>query len=86
MFGITPMPIFDPEQKAGYMKDSMVFCREGDIIKFLPVSREQYDDDLLAVEQGRFSPRVCDVRFDLHEFENDMVGYNAAMCRALDDD
>ena len=33
MFGITPMPIFDPEQKTSYLRDFMVFFRPGDIVK-----------------------------------------------------
>lgn len=34
MFGITPMPIFDPTQSTNYLKDFMVFFRPGDIVKW----------------------------------------------------
>ena len=50
MFGITPMPIFDPEQKTSYLRDFMVFFRPGDIVKFKPIGREEYDH---AVEGRR---------------------------------
>ena len=29
MFGITPMPIYDPKQEIGYLKDFMAFFRPG---------------------------------------------------------
>ena len=37
MFGITPMPIYDPEQKISYLRDFMVFFRPGDIVKWKPI-------------------------------------------------
>lgn len=33
MFGVTPTPIYDPQQSLSYFKDSMVFFRTGDIGK-----------------------------------------------------
>ena len=32
MFGITPMPIYDPKQEIGYLRESMTFFRPGDIV------------------------------------------------------
>jgi urea carboxylase len=43
MFGITPMPIFDPTQSTSYLRDFMVFFRPGDIVKFRPIDRDHYD-------------------------------------------
>ena len=40
LFGITPMPIYDPKQEVSYLRDFMIFFRPGDIVKFRPVSRE----------------------------------------------
>ena len=37
LFGITPMPIYDPKQKVSYLSDFMVFFRPGDIVKFKPI-------------------------------------------------
>ena len=39
MFGITPMPIYDPEQEVTYLKDFMVFFKPGDIVKWKPIER-----------------------------------------------
>ena len=33
MFGITPVPIYDPNQEISYLRDFMVFFRPGDIVK-----------------------------------------------------
>lgn len=76
MFGITPMPIFDPEQKTSYLKDFMVFFKPGDIVKFKPINREEYDQYVDDVEQGKFSPKIHNVIFDLREFQQDIKAYN----------
>lgn len=79
MFGITPMPIFDPEQKTSYLRDFMVFFRPGDIVKFKPIGREEYDHTVEQVAAGRFTPAISDVTFDLREFQKDIDGYNARL-------
>jgi urea carboxylase len=76
MFGITPMPIYDPEQKTTYLRDFMVFFRPGDIVKFTPIGREEHDAIQGDVAAGRFTPKMADVTFDLTEFRNDIDGYN----------
>lgn len=85
MFGITPMPIFDPAQREPYLRDSMVWCRAGDIVKFRPIGRAEYDETLAAVEANSYEPRVREVRFDFREFEADMDGYNARLAELLGD-
>ncbi len=84
MFGITPMPIYDPEQKVSYLKDFMVFFKPGDIVKFKPVEREEYDRIVKAVEDGTYAPRIAEVDFDLEDFNADMAGTNAKLMEALD--
>lgn len=79
MFGITPMPIYDPTQKTSYLRDFMVFFRPGDIVKFKPVDRDGYDQAVEDVDKGRFAPPIREVRFDLREFQNDIDGYNAKL-------
>lgn len=79
MFGITPMPIFDPEQKTSYLRDFMVFFRPGDIVKFRPIGRDEHDGIQGDVEAGRFVPVMRDVTFDLREFRKDIDGYNAKL-------
>lgn len=84
MFGVTPMPIFDPEQKTSYLSDFMVFFRPGDIVKFKPIGRDDYDRTLDDVAAGRFTPLIRDVTFDLREFQKDTDGYNAKLEGTLD--
>ncbi|MGO4334259.1 allophanate hydrolase subunit 1 [Labrys sp. KB_33_2] len=79
MFGITPMPIFDPEQKTGYLRDFMVFFRPGDIVKFKPIGLDEHDAIAADVASGRYAPQMHEVTFDLREFQNDIDGYNARL-------
>ncbi|MBC7149443.1 MAG: carboxyltransferase domain-containing protein [Rhizobium sp.] len=79
MFGITPMPIYDPTQTTSYLKDFMVFFRPGDIVKFKPIDREAYDQAVEDVDKGRFAPPIREVKFDLREFQKDIDGYNAKL-------
>lgn len=79
MFGITPMPIFDPTQTTSYLRDFMVFFRPGDIVKFKPIDRDAYDQAVEDVDKGRFSPPVREVSFDLREFQKDIAGYNTRL-------
>ncbi|QBF30515.1 allophanate hydrolase subunit 1 [Thalassococcus sp. S3] len=83
MFGITPMPIFDPQQKVSYLKDFMVFFKPGDIVKWKPIDREAYDAAVEDVQAGRFEPRIRDVVFDLEKYNADIDGTNAKLMEAL---
>jgi urea carboxylase len=79
MFGITPMPIFDPTQTTSYLRDFMVFFRPGDIVKFTSIGREAYDQAVEDVARGRFAPPIREVDFDLAEFQQDIPAYNAKL-------
>jgi urea carboxylase len=83
MFGITPMPIFDPTQTTSYLRDFMVFFRPGDIVKFKPIDRDAYDQAVEDVDKGRFGPPIREVAFDLREFQKDIDGTNAKLEGAL---
>ena len=83
MFGITPMPIFDPKQEISYLQDFMVFFQPGDIVKFKSIGREAYDQDVADVEAGRFAPLVRDVTFSLDAFNADIDGYNKNLGEVL---
>ncbi|MGR3496147.1 5-oxoprolinase subunit B family protein [Citreimonas sp.] len=83
MFGITPMTIFDPKQEAPYLKDFMVFFRPGDIVKWRPIDRAEYDAISADVQAGRFEPRMKNVVFSLDDFNADMDGTNAKLMEAL---
>jgi len=83
MFGITPAPIYDPAQKLPYLKDFMVFFRPGDIVKWKPISREEYDRDVQAVEAGTFNLTVRPVAFSLKAFLADPGAYSARLVEVL---
>lgn len=83
MFGITPMPIYDPEQKVSYLKDFMVFFKPGDIVKWKPINRQEYDAAVEEVQAGTFAPRIKNVRFSLDEYNADIDGTNAKLMEAL---
>lgn len=86
MFGITPMPIFDPKQEISYLSDFMVFFKPGDIVKFRPIDRAAYDEDVARVKAGRFEPLVRDFEFSLPEFRGDVDGCNTKIGEVLHGD
>jgi urea carboxylase len=86
MFGITPMPIYDPQQKISYLREFMIFFKPGDMVQFKPIDRtgyEQIEDD---VAQGRFEPRIRPVTFVLAAFNENPAGYARELTEALSDD
>ena len=83
MFGITPMPIYDPAQETPYLRDFMCLFKPGDIVKFTPVERAEYDAIVAEVDAGRWMPRIAPVSFSLAEFQADMDGTNARVMEAL---
>jgi urea carboxylase len=83
MFGITPMPIYDPKQQISYLRDFMIFFNPGDIVKFKPVDRAEYDDDVREVAAGRFHPRIKPVTFSLDAFHKNPAAYNAKLLEVL---
>ncbi len=82
MFGVTPMPIYDPTGEINYLKDLMIF-RPGDIIKFTAIDRAAYDEAVEAVAAGRFEPKIVPVSFSLDAFTADPDGTNAKLLEAL---
>ncbi|UDL93917.1 allophanate hydrolase subunit 1 [Lichenihabitans sp. PAMC28606] len=83
MFGITPMPIYDPKQEIGYLRETMTFFKPGDIVRFKPVDREGYDQAVREVDAGRFDPLIRPVTFDLREFSTNPTAYNQTLDGAL---
>ena len=83
LFGITPMPIYDPNQEISYLRDFMAFFNPGDIVKFKSVGRDEYDQDVADVEAGRYMPLIREFTFSLDEFNKDIDGYNAKIGEVL---
>ena len=83
MFGITPAPIFDPTQRVPYLQDFMVFFRIGDIVKWKPITREEYDRETARVEDGTFDLRIRPLSFSLRQFQADPAAYNRQLQEVL---
>ena len=83
MFGVTPMPIYDPTQKVSYLADDMCLFKPGDIVKWKPVTRDEYDMTVEAVDRNWYAPLIRPVTFSLTEFNRDMAGTNAKLMEAL---
>lgn len=83
MFGVTPTPIYDPQQSLPYFKDSMVFFRAGDIVQFKPVDRNEYDRILEHVEAGSYAPKTHPFSFDFDSYQNNPEEYKKKMMEVL---
>ena len=83
MFGITPMPIYDPAQEVSYLRDFMVFFKPGDIVKWKPIDHAEYDHIQAAVAAGTYAPRMAAVEFDLAAWKANISGTNAKLMEAL---
>jgi urea carboxylase len=83
MFGITPLPIYDPGQALPDFKDFVCFFRPGDIVKFEPIDRARYDELRALAQRGETTIRQRPVTFDLQEFHADPDAYNARLLEVL---
>ena len=86
MFGITPMPIYDPAQTISYLRDFMCLFKPGDIVKWKPIGRDEYDATVADVDAGRFVPLIRDVTFSLKDFNRDIDTYNRQLDGVLHGD
>ena len=86
MFGITPVPIYDPDQALPDFLDFVCFFRPGDIVKFTQISRERYDEVRGEVEAGTVSIRQRPTTFNLRDFTADPEGYNERLLEVIHGD
>ena len=86
MFGITPAPIYDPRQEQPDFRDFVCFFEPGDIVKFTPIERSQYDSLRADAEAGRLSIKRRPVTFHAEEFAADPDAYNARLLEVLNGD
>jgi urea carboxylase len=82
MFGVTPMPIYDPQQQISYLRKFMIFFNPGDIVRFRPIDRAGYDAACDDVAAGRFEPAIRPAVFSLDAFRADPIACNAALLEA----
>ena len=85
MFGITPMPVYDPKQEISYLKDFMVLCNPGDIVKWNPINKKEYEEITNKVNEGNYTPLMKDIIFNLDDFNKDIKGCNRKILEVLYD-
>lgn len=83
MFGVTPMPIYDPNQQISYLRDEMCLFKPGDIVKWRPIGRDEHDQIAAEAEEGRYQPLIRPARFSLADFNRDIDGTNAKLMEVL---
>lgn len=83
MFGITPVPIYDPKGEHAYIDETMCLFRPGDIVKFTTVDRATYEGVEADVAAGKYAPKMANVTFSLDEFNAGIDAYNAKLMGAL---
>jgi urea carboxylase len=84
MFGVTPAPIFDPEQRSADFADFMVFFRPGDLVRFTPVDEQGYQRIREEVDAGTHRFRQAPVEFRLDDFLAAPDSYNSSLLEVLD--
>ena len=78
MFGITPLPIYDPKQEGPDFEDFVCFFEPGDIVKFEPIDRDRYDELVEEVEAGKATIKQKPVSFEYTDFADDPDAFNEA--------
>jgi urea carboxylase len=86
MFGITPAPIYDPDQKGGDFVDQVVFFRPGDVVKFGPIDRAAYDDIAARAKAGTYRLRQRPIQLSLPELQRDLRAVGRKVVEVLYED
>ncbi len=83
MFGVTPVPIFEPAQTMPDFSEFMVFFRPGDVVKFRPVDGAEYEQIGTDVAVLRYHTRQASVDLVLSELLEDPASHSARLLEAL---
>jgi urea carboxylase len=83
MFGITPVPIYDPREELPDFQDFVCFFEPGDIVKFEPIDRDRYDDLRRQADEKTISIRQRPVTFEPAKFTADPDAYNDRLLEVL---
>ncbi|TPI13853.1 carboxyltransferase domain-containing protein [Mesorhizobium sp. B4-1-1] len=73
IFARTPVPIWDPTGRRPAFEGSLCLFRPGDRIKFVPVTREEYDAAEAAVKEERYEYAVVEYQKFVVRSYNDWV-------------
>lgn len=69
IFGRTPMPIWDREQRLAAFKDDLALFRAGDRVRFIPIDREEWDYIETKVADGSYLHPVVEYqKFSLAKY------------------
>ncbi|MCL6577029.1 carboxyltransferase domain-containing protein [Kyrpidia sp.] len=79
LFGISPGPIFDRDQRLPDFRESMVFPRPGDIYWFRPIDMKEYEAIRATVDNGTFRYRIREITFNPNDAIRDPAGFSAAV-------
>jgi urea carboxylase len=78
-----PLPIYDPKQETSYLREFMILFRPGDIVKWRPIGRQEYDSLIAEVAAGSFFPRETQISFSLEAFDKAPATYNRQILEVL---
>jgi urea carboxylase len=84
LLGMCATPQVDPSCRLPDFRDSDMFFRVGDLVRFAAIDRRDYERIQRDVEEERFRYRQAPVEFIPGEFAADPAGVNAAIERSLD--
>jgi urea carboxylase len=68
LIGRTPVPVWDPSQALSAFKDSAILLRASDRVRFLPISREEYDVIVASVVDGTYVYKIEPGTFSAREY------------------
>ncbi|MFT9848750.1 5-oxoprolinase subunit B family protein [Aneurinibacillus sp. REN35] len=75
LIGITPVPVYQPEQKLPEFKDSMFLARPGDIWVHRPIKEHEYYAILSEVENGLYRYRTKAIDFSPIQYAKEHNAY-----------
>jgi KipI family sensor histidine kinase inhibitor len=82
IFGRTPMPIWDREQKLAAFKNDLALFRAGDRVRFIPIDREEWDYIEAKVEDGSYHhPEIGYQKFSLGKYRAWVASTSAEAAR-----
>lgn len=86
LLGRSAVPTFDPGLHLPDFAGVPALARGGDIFKYRPIDRDEYDDIESHVAAGTYRYGIHATTFDLAAFTDDPSGYNLRMLEVLQHD
>ncbi|MDM5201206.1 carboxyltransferase domain-containing protein [Fictibacillus enclensis] len=83
LFGTAAAPILDVQQQLPDFKESMVFPRQGDILRYRDINMEEYELIRTEVEAGTFRYKTEELSFTPGEVMSDPQAFAEKVMRRL---